>query len=360
MSKQLPFTPLYGREEETKIIYNLITKGISFKKPLSIYVCGKSGTGKTETLKLISDNLSQQYKKIKCIYVCCTGCQKGVDIYHEISWKLRKKKFSSSISLRKVEEYFSNEKYYILLILDEIDFLASKNQDTLYKIFEWPEKFKGTVGVVGIANTLDLTQRFLPKLKKGAIPSKIHFEPYVKDQLVAILSETLKSELNNVDEKNILYIASKVASKDGDVRSAISIAKKSLLDLEGENKQSKKKKHLSAVISTIQNIESSPVVRAKIPYQPKIILAIILKLLSLKKIKSLNEAIILAAFKKTQYLLKLPELGRHDLLNHLNILESQSLISTFKKKINLNVDIQTAKSIISDDALLGKIEKIDF
>ena len=50
-------------------------------------------------------------------------------------------------------------------MLDEIDQLESKNQDVLYTIFEWPALKGSRLSLVGIANTLDLTDRVLPRLQ---------------------------------------------------------------------------------------------------------------------------------------------------------------------------------------------------
>ena len=55
--------------------------------------------------------------------------------------------------------------YVSVLILDEIDCLITRDQEVLYKIFEWP-KLKGSkLVLIGIANAIDMTDRFLPRLK---------------------------------------------------------------------------------------------------------------------------------------------------------------------------------------------------
>jgi cell division control protein 6 len=49
-------------------------------------------------------------------------------------------------------------------MLDEIDQLLTRDQEVLYRIFEWPMLKQSKCCVIGIANALDLTQRFLPRL----------------------------------------------------------------------------------------------------------------------------------------------------------------------------------------------------
>uniref|UniRef100_A0A0N5A1C1 AAA domain-containing protein n=1 Tax=Parastrongyloides trichosuri TaxID=131310 RepID=A0A0N5A1C1_PARTI len=376
MVKSIPFVPLHGRSNEASKIYNLIIDSISKKTPLSIYVGGKPGTGKTATLRQIIDSLSVK-KNVENVYMSCTSCQSKVQLYREITLKFLNKTFPSCTALKNIEKFFNEQDKFILLVLDEIDFLTSKSQEMLYMVFDWPAMFPGKVGVVGIANTLDLPKRLLPKLKKGTIPVTVEFQPYSKDELIEILTEHLKDENFGMDGKNIEFIARKIALKSGDVRTALSVTKKTLLDLQedddevgnDENNAFKepvletpkpKKNALTVVMSTIRNIEASPLVRAKIPLQPKIILAILLRLTSKKKGISLTETLILSAYQKTQSLLKLPELKRNELIDALSVLESQGLVSYYKNKLILNVDASTAKIVISDNVLIGEIDKINF
>jgi cell division control protein 6 len=51
-----------------------------------------------------------------------------------------------------------------VVVLDEIDYLISKGQDILYKLFEYPQLEHSRLVLIGIANALDLTKRILPRL----------------------------------------------------------------------------------------------------------------------------------------------------------------------------------------------------
>jgi len=78
-----------------------------------------------------------------------------------------------------------------VLVLDEIDSLDSRDQEILYTIFEWPTLPGSTLVLVGIANSLDLTDRILPRLQARAScrPQLLHFPPYTKDQIVAVIHD---------------------------------------------------------------------------------------------------------------------------------------------------------------------------
>lgn len=79
-------------------------------------------------------------------------------------------------------------------MLDEVDQLDSKNQEVLYAIFEWPALPSSSLVLVGIANSLDLTDRVLPRLQARPYfkPKLLHFPPYSKAEIVQIINHRVK------------------------------------------------------------------------------------------------------------------------------------------------------------------------
>lgn len=53
-----------------------------------------------------------------------------------------------------------------VLLVDEIDMLMTRDQSVLYNVFSWPHLPGARLAVIGIANTLDLPQRLLPKIAR--------------------------------------------------------------------------------------------------------------------------------------------------------------------------------------------------
>jgi cell division control protein 6 len=60
-------------------------------------------------------------------------------------------------------------------MLDEIDQLITANQEVLYRIYEMPLIAGLHCCIIGIANTLDLASRFLPRLQSRNCKSDVRY-----------------------------------------------------------------------------------------------------------------------------------------------------------------------------------------
>lgn len=119
----------------------------------------------------------------------------------------------------------------LLLVLDEIDELIEKKQSVLYTIFEWPTLPKAKIILIGIANSLDLTNRALARLQSQSVemkPKLVHFKPYTKQQIVDIFKSRLEEAgaLDVFPMATIQLLSAKVAAMSGDVRKALDIGRR--------------------------------------------------------------------------------------------------------------------------------------
>jgi cell division control protein 6 len=93
-------------------------------------------------------------------------------------------------------------------------------------IFKW-NFFKG------IANSLDFTDRILPRLelKPECKPKIVNFTPYSKEDIISIIKDRLQivQELNNnspiIEDRALFLCATKVASLNGDIRKVLDICR---------------------------------------------------------------------------------------------------------------------------------------
>jgi cell division control protein 6 len=121
-----------------------------------------------------------------------------------------------------------------ILVLDEIDQIETtvKNPTELYKIFEWPYLPSSKLILIGIANALDFTDRLLPRLqlKPNTQPKLINFVPYSRGEIIEIVKDRLKDVQSAdgkplIDERALLWCASKIASSSGDIRKMLDICR---------------------------------------------------------------------------------------------------------------------------------------
>jgi Cdc6-like AAA superfamily ATPase len=81
-----------------------------------------------------------------------------------------------------------------IIVLDEIDNLAKKNHADLVQLFLLPQQPGLQLLLIGIANSIDLTERTLPELKlRMASPQLLCFPAYSTKQLGCILAACMEA-----------------------------------------------------------------------------------------------------------------------------------------------------------------------
>merc|ERR1712142_455445 len=133
----------------------------------------------------------------KSIFINCMVLKSSIAIYREVAKQLvpGKNPKTEKDALKTIEEAICDEEASMsLLVLDEVDQLESKDQSVLYTVFEWPALQHSKLALVGIANSLDLTDRVLPRLQVSPTykPTLLHYPPYTKQQIIDILTARLK------------------------------------------------------------------------------------------------------------------------------------------------------------------------
>ncbi|KAM7539844.1 hypothetical protein Aperf_G00000033232 [Anoplocephala perfoliata] len=229
-----------GRENEIDLLRSSILPWISGRSNGGIYVSGAPGTGKTATVAQVVQQLTNQ-KQCRSVFLNCMQMSSPGEVYSCIIKRLGENDIRHVSSQDKfvthVESLLTkfSKRLPLILVLDEIDQLASRHQDILYRIFGWPDNLKGAhIILIGIANALDLTELVLPGLRARSLkPVCITFPPYSKDQIAQIIKSRITpvSKDNSeptIDEIAIQFCARKVAASSGDVRTALAICQRAL------------------------------------------------------------------------------------------------------------------------------------
>jgi cell division control protein 6 len=210
---------------------------------------------------------SPEYKtKLTVAFINCTAISSVGAIYRKIctELKLNINHGSEKDYQAAVEKYLRSKHKMTLLVLDEIDQLCSagKKQNVLYQIFEWPSLLNSKLILVGIANSLDLTDRLLVRLQANCDlkPKDIHFSAYTKAQIVDIFKSRLEdSGVSDLfPPAAIQLLAAKVSAVSGDIRRALNIGKRVVELAELEKKKNAKTVDINQFEKLIESDETQP------------------------------------------------------------------------------------------------------
>ena len=245
--------PLVGREEERKVLRSFVDRSVASQKGGCIYVSGPPGTGKSALVSELCRSLGSA-ASLKTLYINCMSAKSSKDVYDKLIEELVGSDVEPGLDqlavLRSIIIPKRNGLDTLYLVtLDEIDHLLTLDLEILYTLFEWSLHPLSRLILVGIANALDLTDRFLPRLKaRNLKPHLLPFLPYTAPQIASVLSTKLKSLLPDGDgvpsdfvpilqPAAIQLCSKKVASQTGDLRKAFDITLRTIDLVEKELKQ---------------------------------------------------------------------------------------------------------------------------
>ncbi|CAF4112306.1 unnamed protein product [Rotaria sp. Silwood2] len=231
------------REQESSSIAAFITNKLDAQSGGALYISGVPGVGKTaivnkvvrELMLLSSDSDLPQFK-----YIFLNGMKlnKPEKIYNQLLQAIDdnelSRKRSSKMACKLLSKYFTDrvnkKRQAIVLLLDEVDHLYTKNQTILYNMLEWPQQPYSKLIVIAIANTLDLPETmFKKKLQSRLGLNRVIFHPYTFKQLNEIVQARLGPDLSSLFNKDALdLICRKVSSISGDVRRVLQICSQTL------------------------------------------------------------------------------------------------------------------------------------
>jgi cell division control protein 6 len=242
---------LVGREEERKELRGFINTCIERTSGGCTYVSGPPGTGKSALVHEITSELEES-ASLKKAYVNCMSMKTSKDLYTTLLETLSDDSEAlEGKEMQTLQSMFVPRKRsttVYVVTLDEIDHILTLDLDFMYSLFEWSLQKSSRLVLVGIANALDLTDRFLPRLKaRNLKPNLLPFLPYSAAQIRVVITTRLKSLLPSgsavsefvpfLHPAAIDLCARKVSSETGDLRKAFDICRRAIELIEIETKQ---------------------------------------------------------------------------------------------------------------------------
>ncbi|CAO2648791.1 Nn.00g097400.m01.CDS01 [Neocucurbitaria sp. VM-36] len=261
-------TALFGREEEKRELETFISTRVKSNKSGCIYVSGPPGTGKSAFVNEVCRTVSGE-SSIKTGYINCMSVKNAVDLYRTLLEEFVDiTEIAEGDEMEALKKLFMQRKMPYVVTLDEVDHLLELDVDLLYNIFEWSLHKSSGLVLVGIANALDFTDRFLPRLKaRGLKPHLLPFLPYTAPQISSVITSKLKGllpagsdQLPFIHPTAILFLSKKVAAQSGDLRKAFDICRRAIDLVEADTRDQHAKKAAEITPSPTPSPSKTPLV----------------------------------------------------------------------------------------------------
>ena len=230
----LPF-----RDKEIGKIMAAISPALKGERPRNIFIYGKTGTGKTASVKHVAAKFeshttsSASKSPAKTCYVNCRMYNSRYRVIQKIVKgllpSLDSMGFGLAMLYEKMMESVLSSGAHLIVVLDEVDMVKDLD-DLLYTLTRANDELKaGGVSLVGITNNLKFKDQLDPRSRSSLCENEMVFAPYTANQLAAIIEQRAKIGFkpHTVDESAVNLAAALTASETGDARYALKLLMKS-------------------------------------------------------------------------------------------------------------------------------------
>lgn len=224
--EELPF-----RENEINEISALLAQTIRDKKADNLFVYGKTGSGKTVTVKHVTSRLVSFAKEknalVESIYVNCRTHNSKYRVMLKLNQELCPNDnflgFSYAFVYENLLSHCNNTGKQLIIVLDEVD-LVKDLDDLIYALCRGNDELaKGGMSIIGISNNVFFKERLDPRTKSSLCEKEMVFKPYNARELKEILKQRalLSFKENTVQESALNCAAAIAAQESGDARTAV-------------------------------------------------------------------------------------------------------------------------------------------
>ncbi len=226
------------RDEQINYIAQILAPALRQEKPSNVFIYGKTGTGKTLSVKYTAEQMEGVAKDreipLDIFYLNCK-LKKIADTEYRLIAELARffGKAVPPTGLPTDEVYniffkaLDAKPRIILLVLDEIDQLVKKAGDEIiYNLTRINSELKNSqVSIIGISNDLMFANNLDPRVKSSLSEEELVFPPYNALQIQDILKKraTLAFKKEAIDEGVIAKCAAYAAREHGDARRALEL-----------------------------------------------------------------------------------------------------------------------------------------
>jgi origin recognition complex subunit 1 len=222
------------REKERNALESFLRRHIAAHAGCCTYMYGVPGSGKSETLRSVVRALRESGTLPEFEFVEINGLRlESAEHAYVALWSAvapasaAAGDVSTADALARFTAWAAKSHRYVVVVLDEIDVMLSRQQRVLYNFFDWGARPELGVAVVGISNTMDLPERMLPRVASRLGLHRVPFRAYQADELTEIVLSRLRAcgGVHLLDDDAVAFAARLVANMHGDARRVLDICR---------------------------------------------------------------------------------------------------------------------------------------
>jgi len=306
-----------GQIQELARNIELLSKG---RSPENIFIFGPPGIGKTASVKFVFRQF-EEYSGIHSIYINTwdynTSTALLTKIVLSLNYPIPRRGLSKDEVIEKLVELLKKGRKGLIVCLDEVDQLISKDQLALYDLLRINQYVDLPVCIVMISNFKDVLAKLEPRIASSLSLNELEFKPYSLLEMKDILNERCKLAFKEpVEEGVVLLCANHAVNRGGDVRVGLECLRKAARIAEEEGSNRLKVEHVKAVLKDVKAVKMN-IVKTRLEGVEKNIVSILSDGKTYTSTQLLEE-----------YVKKFGEISQTALTEHVKRLEEIGLLKT--------------------------------
>lgn len=216
------------REKEIEKIMRVMAPVFKNKRPNNVFIYGKTGTGKTSSVKYIMKQFKELPSNGVINYINCRMYNTRYKILQKLANDIvgfSKNGFPPSHFYERIMSWINNGNRFLIIVLDEIDIIKDLNE-LIYTLTRANDELRGGgISIIGISNKISFKNQLDNRSKSALLESEVVFPPYNSEQLKEILTYRANLGFNeNACDTSAINLAAAIAAREtGDARYALKL-----------------------------------------------------------------------------------------------------------------------------------------